>query len=114
MAILDFQPHYLWQEVVTEGHEDRETGDWIDGESEWQKYVKCDITPAVDENRLVPIPDGSVVEYDYVVHLPQTCRKFEVGERVKLTLFDNDEERIYTVTGFHRYQLKCKMWIKGI
>ena len=114
MAIMNFSPHYLWEEYGTEGHVDRETGDWVPGTKEWRKYIQCDVTPAMDENPQLRIPDGTVTEYDYVVHLPQSCRKFEIGEKVKLTWFGDDDEREYTVTGFHRYQLKCKMWIKGI
>ena len=75
--------------------------------------MECDIKPAMDENPIIRTIDATYVEYDYIVYLSTKCRNFNIGELVKLTMFGKDEERVYCVTGFHRYQLQCKMWIVG-
>lgn len=110
MALLDFAAHTLSYKEVEAGHED-ENGDWVQGSERWvQDYCKCDIVPAGKAN-VITIPDGSAQTYSYSIYnLPKTCRKFEYGDTIKIKLY-GQEEKVFKVLGFHRYQLQCKMWI---
>ena len=110
MALLNFAAHTLSYKEVEAGHED-ENGDWVQGSERWvEDYCKCDIVPAGKAN-VITIPDGSAQTYSYSIYnLPKTCRKFEYGDTIKIKLY-GQEEKVFKVLGFHRYQLQCKMWV---
>lgn len=113
MAILDFAAHTLDYLSVNEGHHDEETGDFIKGSEEWTEgYCKCDIVPAGKANQ-IQIPDGSLQTYSYTIYnLPRDCRRFEFGDRIRIHFFGKDDDvKEFTVLGFHRYQLQCKLWV---
>lgn len=110
MALLDFAAHTLSYKEVEAGHED-ENGDWVQGSERWvEGYCKCDIVPAGKAN-VITIPDGTTQTYSYSIYnLPRACRKFEYGDTIKIKLY-GQEEKVFKVLGFHRYQLQCKMWV---
>ena len=112
MAVLDFAAHVLSYQTVTQGHEDAETGDFIKGQSFWvENAYKCDIVPAGKADQIT-IPDGKVQTYSYTVYnLPQDCREFQYGEKVRLNFFGKGNGKVVTVLGFHCYQHQCKIWI---
>ena len=114
MAVLDLSAHVLeYLEAVSEGHNDRTTGDWVAGTEQWvTDYCKCDIVPAGQANT-IPIPDGQVETYSYTIYgLPSSCRDFKYGDRIRVKMFgSNDDVREFTVKGFHRYQMQCKIWV---
>ena len=112
MAILNFRPHTLWVEKIFGGYYDK-MGDWHQGESKWIAIGDVGSQPADTRNPTVPIPDGQVVVYDYVLHLPADCEEFLYGQRVKISLY-GDTERIYSVVGFQRLQLQSKLYIRGV
>lgn len=111
MAVLEFAAHSLSYEVVTEGYENPENGDYIEGTSYWvNNAYKCDIVPAGKANTIA-IPDGSIQTYSYTVYnLPQTCKEFKYGDKIRIHFFGQGYKE-FTVKGFHRYQLQCKIWI---
>lgn len=110
MAVLDFAAHTLDYLLVSDGYEN-EKGDNVQGSEEWvENYCKCDVVPAGKAD-VITIPDGSVKSYSYTIYnLPRTCREFEYGDKIRIKLFGKDE-REFTVLGFHRYQLQCKIWV---
>lgn len=112
MAVLDFAAHTLSYQDVTQGYEDPETGDYIKGSSSWvENAYKCDIVPAGKANQIA-IPDGSVQTYSYTIYnLPQDCREFQYGEKIRINFFSKGNGKVFTVLGFHRYQHQCKIWI---
>lgn len=112
MAVLDFSAHTLSYQVVTEGYEDPETGDFIKGSSHWVENVyKCDIVPAGKAATIV-IPDGTIHPYSYTIYnLPEDCREFQYNDKIRITFYGKGEGKIFSVLGFHRYQHQCKMWI---
>lgn len=113
MGVLDFAPHTLDYLEVVEGHDDEDTGDYVPGTESWvENYCKCDVVPAGKADTITT-QDGQVEPYSYTIYnLPRTCRKFRYGETIRIKFFGSDEEaQEFTVKGFHRYQLQCKMWV---
>ena len=112
MAVIDFASHTLSYLTTTKGQEDPETGDFIKGQEYWvNNAYKCDIVPAGKANQIT-IPDGSVHPYSYTVYnLPQNCRDFVFGDKIRIHFFGKGCGQIFTVKGFHRYQHQCKIWI---
>jgi len=114
MAVLDFAAHILcYLSSDSEGHVDRETGDYVDGKEKWiDNYCRCDIVPAGQANQ-ISIPDGQVETYSYTIYnLPRSCREFKYGDRIRVKMYGNDDDvREFTVKGFHRYQMQCKIWV---
>ena len=112
MGILDFRGFKLSERRVTEGYYDDE-GDFHPGTEEWVETYRCGCVPVNRENPLLNIPDGAKIEYDYTVTLPPDCRTFEHGDMVRVNLVDHPE-RVYSVTGFSRYQHFAKLYIKAV
>lgn len=114
MAVLDLSAHILEYQTTPEGgYFDEETGDYVQasGESSWVECSKCDMVPSGKADTIT-LPDGQVEPYSYTIYLPKDCRKFGYGDKVRVKLFSNPEEvQEFTVKGFHRYQLQCKMWV---
>lgn len=114
MAVLDFAAHYLgYLDSLSEGYTDRKTGDYVDGKEKWiDNYCRCDIVPAGQANQ-IPIPDGQVETYSYTIYnLPRSCREFKYGDRIRVKMYGSDDDvREFTVKGFHRYQMQCKIWV---
>ena len=114
MAVLDFAAHYLgYLDSLSEGYTDRKTGDYVDGKEKWiDDYCRCDIVPAGQANQ-IPIPDGQVETYSYTIYnLPRSCREFKYGDRIRVKMYGSDDDvREFTVKGFHRYQMQCKIWV---
>lgn len=113
MSVLNMKAHVLGYLVSSEGYRDEETGDWIKGYTrEVESYCKCDIVPNGKANTIT-IPDGSVHTYSYTVrNLPRDCREFRYGDKITISHYGKPEtKQTYTVLGFHRYQLQCKIWV---
>lgn len=108
MSAFGFKPCHLSYLVADTGYED-ENGDYHKGEELWEGYIRCGTVPAGKSNEIT-FEDGTVKKYSYTVTLPADCRKFVRGDRVRIRLIGGDE-REFSVLGFHRYQLQCKMWI---
>lgn len=113
MAILDFRANELYFEQVEDGYYDKR-GDWHEGAHEWVFVCKCGSQPADSQNPTIPLPDGNgeVTVYNQILHLPSNCREFLYGERVKVAI-NGGTERVYSVVGFQRGQLQCKLYIKA-
>lgn len=112
MAVLDFSAHTLSYQILDAGHEDPITGDYVKGCSRWiENSYRCDIVPSGKANQIA-IPDGSVQTYSYTVYnLPQDCREFRYGDKIRINFFGKRDSQVYSVLGFHRYQHQCKIWI---
>lgn len=112
MAVLDFAAHTLSYQTVTQGYEDPESGDYQESQTYWvENAYKCDIVPAGKADQIT-IPDGNVQKYSYSVYnLPQDCREFQYGDKIRIKFFGKGEGKLFTVLGFHRYQHQCKIWI---
>lgn len=111
MAVLNFKPHTLEYEVKEGGHVDKTTGDYIKGSSKWLPYCRCDAVPNGKANTIT-IPDGSVQTYSYTIsNLPKDCREFKYGDKIRISFYNGSETKEFTVLGFHRYQLQCKIWV---
>ena len=110
MSVLDFSPHVLDYLVRGKGYTN-EDGDFIMDSDTWvEDYCKCDVVPAGKANTITTI-DGQVEPYSYTIYnLPRYCRKFKYGDKVRIKFF-GCEKKEFTVKGFHRYQLQCKMWV---
>lgn len=113
MAVLDFAAHSfgyyqpdVWGDDGNGGNKIVSEGCWIDD------YCMCDCVPAGKANTIT-IPDGQVEPYSYTVYnLPTWCKEFKYGDRVRIKLFGAaNDVREFTVKGFHRYQLQCKIWV---
>ena len=111
MAILEFKKDLIAYEVVTDGYYDKR-GVWHEGSREWVSLGKCGSQPAVGENPQIPIPDGSLTVYEYILHLDRNCPELSYGQRVKLAV-NGGPERIYSVVGFQRLQLQTKVYVKA-
>ena len=113
MAILDFRKNDLYFEEVTDGYYDKR-GIWHEGSREWVFVCKCGSQPADSRNPTIPLPNdnGELTVYNYVLHLPNNCREFQYGERVRVAI-NGGTERVYSVVGFQRGQLQCKLYIKA-
>lgn len=112
MAVLDFAAHFLDYQILTGGGEDPKTGDYIDGKRTWvNDAYRCDIVPAGKANQ-ISIPDGAVQTYSYTVYnLPNDCREFQYGDKIRISFYGKRPGKVFTVLGFHRYQHQCKVWI---
>lgn len=109
MATISLKPHAIQYQCGADGYED-EDGDYHESSSEWVTINDCDIVPN-GEARTIALQDGTQKEYSYTIYLPNNCKEFELGEKVRLIFFGNLSEKEYEVLGFHRYQLQSKMWI---
>lgn len=108
MSVIDLIPNSLSFLVITDGYED-DNGDWHEGSEEWSEPMKCHAVPAGRANEIT-FADGQTAIYTYTVgRLSPDCREFIIGEEVKLNV--DGIERIFTVKGFHRYQLQSKIWV---
>lgn len=107
MAVLKRYSHRMQYLEASDGYED-ENGDYHAGESRWAGDIPCDAVPAgkAEEKEF---EDGVVRSYSYTVYALPDCRTFTIGDRVKISF--GQTEREFTIKGFHRYQLQCKMWI---
>lgn len=118
MSVLNMIAHTLSYKEDTGGYQDEETGDYVKGSSRWvEDYCKCDIVPAGKAN-VIKLEDGTTDTYSYTIrNLPLSCREFKYGDKIRIKLYGATEEkseyieREFTVLGFHRYQLQCKMWV---
>lgn len=108
MAVLDFKPSRMSFLVALPGYEDG-NGDYHPGEQSWEGDIECGYSPAGQANE-IKFEDGSVKVYSYTVTLPRACREFEAGDRVRIKML-NGKWQEFSVKGFQRYQLQCKMWI---
>lgn len=108
MAVLQLKPCRLSYLIATPGYED-ENGDYHPGENYWKGCIECGYAPAGSANE-IKFEDGSVKVYSYTVTLPRDSRDFAIGDRVKIKMLDGQWHE-FTVKGFQRYQLQCKMWI---
>lgn len=108
MPVLCFTPHLLSFLETRNGFED-DNGDWHPGTETWSDKIRCHAVPAGRANEIT-YEDGRKDYYTYVIgRLPRDFKDLKVGDRVKL--FIGSVEREYTVKGFHRYQLQCKVWV---
>ena len=111
MAVLRFQPHTLLYEENEGGHIDEATGDYIKGTSKWIPYCRCDAVPN-GKAETITTPDGKVQTYSYTIcNLPNDCRKFKYGDKIRIDFYYGSETVEFKVLGFHRYQLQCKIWV---
>lgn len=108
MAILRLKPHKLEYQVTQEGYEDS-NGDYHEGQSSWEGCIECDAVPSGKSNE-IKFEDGSVKYYTYTIYLNNDVREFVLGEKVRITLYGGIK-RVFTVKGFHRYQLQAKLWV---
>lgn len=109
MAVFDLTAYRLSYLVTTPGYDD-ENGDYHPGSQFWEGEIKCNLVPAGEANE-IKYEDGKTYIYSYTVtSLPRDCREFTVGDRVRIRKL-NGEWQNFTVKGFHRYQLQCKMWV---
>lgn len=108
MAVLQFKPSRLSYLITNPGYED-ENGDFHTSTSQWEGDIECGYATAGASNE-IKFEDGTVKVYSYTVTLPRDCRDFADGDRVRLIML-NGKEREFSVKGFQRYQLQCKMWI---
>lgn len=108
MAILTFKPHRLQRATLNEGYED-ELGDWHVGTVKWGDVEKCDIVQAgaASERKFA---DGIVRTYSYTVYMDRTAKSLKAGDVVRLSMFGGDWQE-FTVLGFQRLQLQCKLWV---
>lgn len=112
MPILKMKPHRLEVFQDAQGYED-ENGDFHAGTPSWIDYICCDAVPAGRASSIAT-PDGKEEIYSYVLYLPKECREFKLGERVRVSFFENGQsidKKEFTVKGFHAYQHQCKMWL---
>lgn len=107
MAVLNIKPCRLEYQVTTDGYDD-ENGDFHAGESYWDGDIECDAVPAGKANEKT-FEDGVVRSYSSTVYLNPDCRRFKIGEKVRLHRLGGVYE--YEVKGFMPYQHQCKMWI---
>lgn len=108
MAILSFRKDLIGLYISTEGYED-ERGDYIPGLTQFSSFIECDAEP---NGRGVQrtFEDGVTRSYSYTVHLNPNCPEFTFGDKVRIRLKDGHEFDA-EVLGFHRYQLKAKLWV---
>lgn len=109
MAVLELKPHRLSYLVTSPGYED-DNGDYHEGTSRWEGDIECDAVPASGSANEITFDDGTAHKYSYTVYLPVSCKDFSVGERVRIRHLGN-VEREYSVKGFQRWQLQCKLWV---
>lgn len=110
MAVLSLKPHRLEYQVETqEGYEDS-LGDYHPSTLKWVGLIECDAVPSSGKSNEIKFEDGSVSHYSYVVYMNSNVREFAIGEKVRITLYGG-LQRVFTVKGFHRYQLQAKLWV---
>lgn len=109
MATISLKPHAIQYQIGGDGYED-EFGNYHDEKSEWVTINDCDIVPN-GEAKTIALQDGTQKEYSYTIYLPNNCREFELGEKVRLIIFGKQSTKEFEVLGFHRYQLQSKMWV---
>lgn len=105
--MINRRPHLLTYYTIGEGYEDS-NGDYHEGEAQSGSYP-CQAVPSGAANT-ISFEDGIVQTYTYLVILPKNCRKFVVGEKVKLQL-EGGTTSEHKVKGFHRYQMQSKLWL---
>ena len=108
MAILQFRKDKIAIYKTTEGYED-ERGDYHPGSQILGKFVECDAEPN-GSGQTKTFEDGVVRSYSYTVHLNPDCPEYAIGDKVRLSL-ENGRTFDMQVAGFHRYQLKAKLWV---
>ena len=79
------------------------------------RFYDCGGTPElllVESNRKFQcnFEDGIVRKYSYTVYLPNNCKDFAIGDRVRISLL-GEVKREFEVKGFHRWQHQCKIWV---
>lgn len=109
MAVLKLKPHRLSYKVSQGGYEDG-LGDFHEGESSWEGCIECDAVPVSGKANEIKFDDGTVYRYSYTVYLPSGVKDFSIGEKVRIKLLE-EGVRYFTVKGFQRYQLQCKLWV---
>lgn len=108
MSVLEFKPHRLEYLVTSPGYEDEE-GNYHPGESTWEGDIECDAVPSGKSEEMT-FEDGIVRKYSYTVYLPNNCKDFAIGDRVRISLL-GEVKREFEVKGFHRWQHQCKIWV---
>lgn len=108
--MLDFRPHTLQVVTFTSGGFDEYGVPQPDTES--TEDVPCRIVPNGSARELT-FSDGTSHVYSFTVYLNQDCRKFDIGEKVRLIGLDGlvDSDREYKVLGFFRNQLNACLWV---
>ena len=110
MAILDFEPCYLYKSETVEANAVNDDGNRIPSVTNFSKYLRCDIVPAGQANQM-DFGDGKLQTYSYTIYVyDKDCKDFSLGERIKFEK-DGKLSKPFYVKGFHRYQHQCKIWI---
>lgn len=108
MAILQYRKDKIALYVSTDGYED-ELGDYHPGSQILGEYIECDAEPN-GSGQIRTFEDGIERAYSYTVHLNPNCPEYTIGDKVRLSL-KNGRILDMQVAGFHRYQLKAKLWV---
>ncbi len=108
MAVLRMKPFTLARYVSSAGYEN-DNGDYVAGGGEWVEAGHCDAVPAGKAEERT-FEDGVARAYSYTVYLPAESDDYTIGDRVRIKM-RRGVEREFTVKGFHRYRLQCKMWV---
>lgn len=110
MAVLTLKPHKLeYEEKIQDGYEDSR-GDFHEGKFVWAGSIECDAVPANGKANEMKFEDGTTHHYSYIVYMKNDVRDFSIGEKVRITLYGGIQ-KVFTVKGFHRYQLQSKLWV---
>lgn len=86
-----------------------ENGDWHPAKSTWSCPIPCDAVPSSGQATERKFEDGEVRTYSYVCYLNPCCRRFSIGERVRLTRAGVVSE--LEVKGRMSYQHQYKIWL---
>lgn len=108
MAVLQLKPSRLSYLIANPGYED-DNGDYHPSFDSWEGDIKCGYAQGGNSNE-IKFEDGSLAVYSYTITLPRDCKDFVKGDRIRLLML-NGEEKEFTVLGFQRYQLQCKIWV---
>lgn len=108
--IVSFRPHKISYKIISEQGYYNDEGVWIVGQDQWSELCPCRYEGNGKANSIV-LQDGNSYIYSYVVFLNLDTRDFQIGEQVKLYDLNDKELSVYTVKGFHRGQLNCKLWL---
>lgn len=108
--MLDFRPHKLQVITFEAGGFDENGIPQPDVEDAVE--VQCLIASDSQAERMKFL-DGVSFNYTYLIYLNQDCRKFEIGERVKVFGLDGEIEndQQFEVKGFFRHQLNAHLWV---
>lgn len=109
MPLLQLFPHKLSYEIVEQGTRDA-NDDYIQGDSHWSCPIECDAVAAPGAESYITLPDGGKRKYEYTVYMKPYVKDFQYNDKVKLFLY-NGLVKEFTVKGFQRYQLQCKLWV---